>query len=289
MSTSHRELGDFLRKARSRVDPAQVDLPADGRVRRVPGLRREEVAYLAGVSTAYYTRLEQGQQVAPSPDVVDAIAAALRLDPAGQAHLRALVGTSTSRRAPAPIVQRARPSLLQFLDTLQAPALVLGGRTEVLAANAMGRALICDFLNRPASERSYVTWMVLSDEARALFVDWEDQARAAVESLRLELARDPDDRAAAALVADLSERSAEFRRWWGEHGVHQRTHGTKRLDHPVVGRLDVQFESLQLPGDPGQTLYVYSTEPGTPSRDAMELLASWTLTSSAPGARTPRP
>lgn len=111
--------------------------------------------------------------------------------------------------------------------------------------------------------------MLLSEDAWALFVDWEVQARAAVESLRLELARDPDDRAATALVADLSERSEEFRLWWAEHGVHQRTHGTKRLDHPVVGGLDVQFESLQLPGDPGQTLYVYSTEPGTPSRDAM--------------------
>lgn len=282
MTSSHRELGDFLRNARMRVDPSTVDLPADHRIRRVPGLRREEVAYLAGVSTAYYTRLEQGQKITPSADVVESIASALRLDRAGLTHLQALVGSSTSRRAAnVPIAQRARPSLLQFVDSLQAPALILGSRTEVLAANAMARALICDFLNRPANERCYVAWILLSDEARSLFVDREVQARAAVESLRLELARDPDDRSAALLVTDLLERSEHFRQWWRAHGVHQRTHGTKRLEHPLVGRLDVQYETLQLPGDQGQTLYVYSTEPGTSSRAAMDLLASWALSTTA--------
>ena len=277
MSSLNRELADFLRKARSRVAPSIAALPSDPRVRRVPGLRREEVAYLAGVSSAYYTRLEQGRRITPSPAVVDAIAQALQLDEAERSHLRVLVGRGQADRARTPSVQRARPSLLQFVDSLDAPALVLGRRAEVLAVNAMAAALFCDFLNRPARERNYAAWLLLSDEARQLFVDWDVQARAAVESLRLELAQDPDDRAAADLVAALAGSSPEFRRWWEEHGVHRRTHGTKRLDHPVVGRLDVQFESLSLPGDTGQTLYVYSTEAGSSSRAALDLLASWTL------------
>lgn len=279
MSAANRELADFLRKARGRVDPARMALPLDGRVRRVPGLRREEVAYLAGVSSAYYTRLEQGQKIIPSAEVVDAIATALCLDHAELSHLRVLLGRGKAPSSPAaPSAQRARASLLQFVDALQAPALVLGRRTEVLAANAMARALIFDFLNRPARERNYAAWVLLSPEARDLFVDWDIQARAAVESLRLELARDHADRSASELVASLSARSPDFARWWDEHGVYQRTYGTKRLNHPLVGRLDVHYETLVLPGDPDQTLFVYGTEPGTSSQQALSLLASWTLT-----------
>lgn len=289
MSASNHELADFLRKARGRVDPTRAGLPPDGRVRRVPGLRREEVAYLAGVSSAYYTRLEQGQRITPSEEVLEAIAAALGLDAAGLSHLKVLAGRGKSRNSPkGAAAQRARPSLLQFVDALQAPALVLGRRTEVLAANPMARTLIHDFLNRPARDRMYVSWILLSDDARSLFVDWEVHARSAVESLRLELARYPDDAAAADLVAALTEQSPEFRRWWTEHGVHQRTHGTKRLDHPVVGRLDVQFETLQLPGDPDQTLFVYCAEPGSSSQEALNLLASWTLSVAPGGSVAPR-
>ena len=278
MAQNNRELADFLRRARAQIDPSRAGLPSDGRVRRVPGLRREEVALLAGVSPDYYARLEQGRRITPSPAVVEAIGRALGLDDAGRAHLKDLIGLTSApaaRRSRA--VQRVRPGLYQLLDALDGePALVLGRRTDVLAANRMARALFTDFDRLPPKHRNYARWMFLDEDARALFTDWQDQARAAVESLRFDVGRDPGDRAAAALVAELREHSPEFDRWWEQHRVHQRTHGTKRLRHPLVGDLAVEYETLTLPGDPDTTLYVYTTEAGSPSRQALDLLASWT-------------
>ncbi|MCG8915986.1 helix-turn-helix transcriptional regulator [Actinokineospora sp. PR83] len=273
----NRELADFLRRARAQVDPSRAGLPPDGRLRRVPGLRREEVARLAGVSTDYYARLEQGRRIVPSTAVVEAIGSALGLDAAGRAHLADLIGQTaapaTGGRARG--VQRLRPGLHQLLDSLDGePALVLGRRTDVLAANRVARALFADFDRMPPAQRNYARWMFLDEDARALFVDWPDQARAAVESLRFEVGRDPDDRAAAELVAELRERSREFDRWWEQHRVHQRTHGSKRLRHPLVGELTVEYETLTLPGDPDTTLFVYTTEAGSPSRRAVDLLAN---------------
>ncbi|MDD7966187.1 helix-turn-helix transcriptional regulator [Actinomycetospora lemnae] len=286
MTGRNQELADFLRRARSQSDPARAGLPPDARVRRVPGLRREEVALLAGVSTDYYARLEQGRRIVPSPAVVEALGRALDLDDAGRAHLEDLLGTTGAPRRPrARGVQRVRPGLRQLLDALDGePAMILGRRTDILAANRMARALFADFEARRPAERNYARWMLLDEDARALFVDWEVQARAAVESLRLELGADPHDRATTELVAALREASAEFRAWWDEHRVHQRTHGSKRLRHPVVGDLTVDFETLTPPGDPDSTLFVYTTEPGSPSRRALDLLASWSL---APGPREP--
>ncbi|PRX47040.1 helix-turn-helix protein [Prauserella shujinwangii] len=280
MPDKNTELADFLRRARSQCDPARAGLPADGRIRRVPGLRREEVALLAGVSTDYYARLEQGRRIIPSPAVVDAIGRALGLDAAGRAHLAALIGSGSSpgtlRARP---VQRVRPGLYQLLDALDGePALVLGRRADVLAQNRMAKALFTDFERFPATERNYARWMLLDDESRSLFLDWETHARAAVENLRLESGADPDDRATAELIAELRERSPEFSTWWDEHRVYQRTHGSKRLRHPIVGDLTVEYETLTLPGDPDTTLFVYTTEPDSPSRRAMSLLASWSLT-----------
>ncbi len=206
MSDLNRELADFLRRARGAVDATRAGLPFDGRVRRVPGLRREEVALLAGVSTDYYTRLEQGRRIVPSDGVVDAIARALDLDDAGTAHLRHLIGPRSASRAPA--VQRVRPGLHQFLDALGTqPALVLGRRTDVLASNRMARALFADFERMRPRERNYARWLLLDDDARALFVDWETQARAAVENLRLDLGTASGDRAAEELVAELTAAS----------------------------------------------------------------------------------
>jgi transcriptional regulator with XRE-family HTH domain len=282
VAETNRELADFLRRARAQVDPSRAGLPPDGRVRRVPGLRREEVALLAGVSTDYYARLEQGRRITPSPAVVEALGRALGLDGAGRAHLRDLFGigaapTTGGRRPPA--IQRVRPGLYQLIDALDGePVLILGRRTDILAANRMARALFADFDGRPRRERNYARWMFLDEDARALFADWEDQARTAVESLRLEVGRDPRDRATTELVAELREHSAEFDRWWEQHRVHQRTHGSKRLRHPLVGELTVEYETLTLPGDPDTTLFVYTTEAGSPSRRALDLLASWTLT-----------
>lgn len=283
MSSSHRELGEFLRRARSHRDPAGAGLLPDGRVRRVPGLRREEVALLAGVSTDYYTRLEQGRPITPSAQVIDALIRALDLDTAGQTYLRTLVDTAgmRSRRSPA-IVQRVRPSLHQLLGSLTGqPALILGHRTDILASNSLARALFADFAAMPAKHRNYARWMLLDEGVRNLFIDWEEQARNAVEALRLDSAARGDDRGLQQLIGELSIASSEFRRWWSGHRVHQRTHGTKRLRHPVVGPLDVQFETLAIPSDE-QVLYLYTTEPGSSSEEALSLLSSWMQT---PGDR----
>ncbi|WP_253777675.1 MmyB family transcriptional regulator [Goodfellowiella coeruleoviolacea] len=164
-----------------------------------------------------------------------------------------------------------RPGLYQLLDSLDGePALVLGRRTEILAANRMARALFADFDRMPPKHRSYARWMFLDEDARALFVDWPDMARAVVESPRFEVGRDPDDSATTALVTELREQSREFDQWWAQHRVHQRTHGSKRLRHPLVGKLTVEYETLALPGDPDTTRYVYTAEPNSPSRRALD-------------------
>lgn len=285
MPESNRELADFLRRSRAAVDPTRAGLRADGRVRRVPGLRREEVALLAGVSTDYYTRLEQGRSITPSASVVDAVAGALDLGTAGRTHLGHLIGGARSVRPRRTAVQRVRPGLHQLLDALDGlPAFVLGRRTDIVASNRLARALLADFERMPPRERNYARWVILSDEARDRFVDWDVQARAAVESLRLEVGNDPDDRGTQELVAELTERSADFATWWREHRVYQRTSGQKRLRHPIVGDLTISYESLSLPGDLEQTLFIYTTEVGSASRQALNLLASWTAPSRHPNS-----
>lgn len=277
MATRNRELADFLRHARSALDPARAGLPADGRIRRVAGLRREEVALLAGVSTDYYTRLEQGRRITPSPGVLDAIARALDLDSTAREYLGQLVGAPLGRRS-APTLQRVRPGLYQLLDSLEGtPAMILGRYTDVLATNRLGRALIADFDAMRPRERNYARWMFGTDQARNLFVDWEVQARTVVENLRLEIGNHPGDPTTQALVEELTEASEDFGVWWGEHRVYQRTHGSKRLVHPVVGELTVDYETFLLPGDSDQTLFLFTAAADTRSRDAMNLLISWSL------------
>ncbi|WP_432184387.1 helix-turn-helix transcriptional regulator [Streptomyces tendae] len=281
MTRTNRELADFLRRCRAQCDPEQAGLPPDGRVRRVPGLRREEVARLAGVSADYYARLEQGRSVNPSPAVVEAVGHALGLDAASLAHLKDLVGiTAAGPPSRTPSVQRLRPGLHRLLDSLDTavPALVLGRQSAVLGANRMARALFADFDAMPAVERNYTRWLFLDEDARDLFVDWDVQARAAVENLRLDAVRASDRQATEALVTELRERSDDFDRWWQQHRVHQRTHGSKRLLHPLVGELTVEYETLSLPGDSDTTLFLYTAEPRSASAEALSLLASWTLT-----------
>ncbi|MEV6012076.1 helix-turn-helix transcriptional regulator [Streptomyces sp. NPDC051976] len=280
MAENNRELADFLKRARAQSDPSRAGLPPDGRVRRVPGLRREEVALLAGVSTDYYSRLEQGRRIVPSSSVIEAIGRALDLDAAGLAHLKDLIGTSANpnRRRPA-AVQRLRPGVHQLFDSLAGvPALALGRRTDVLAANRMAKALFTDFDAMPPQQRNYARWLFLDMDTRTLFVDWEVQARAAVESLRLEVGRDPDDPATLSLIAELRTESPEFDQWWEEHRVYQRTHGSKRLLHPLVGELTVEYETIILPGDSDVALFVYTAPAASASQQALDLLASWTLT-----------
>ncbi len=183
----------------------------------MPGLRREEVALLARVSTDYYTRLEQGRRIVPSAPVVDALIRALALDDAGAAHLRHLIGAPTRTAARPAAAQRVRAGLHQLLESLDGiPAMILGRRTDVLAINPLARALITDFEALPAKERNYARWMFLAPDARERLVDWDAQARAVVENLRLDAGRDPDDPATQALVGALTIASDDFARWWKE-------------------------------------------------------------------------
>ncbi|AQZ69076.1 putative DNA-binding protein [[Actinomadura] parvosata subsp. kistnae] len=270
-----RELADFLRSRRARITPDRTGLPADGRARRVPGLRRDEVARLAGVSTEYYTRLEQGRAGNPSPEVTEALARALQLDPAEREHLTDLL-TRPSRRAPI-TPQRVRPGLHLMLQTLDhVPAFILGRRTDVLASNRLAREVLTDFEALPVPQRNLARYYLLDPEARTRTGEWERIASETVAMLRLEAGRYPDDRRLADLVGELTLRSPEFSTWWNDHRVLRRTHGSKHYHHPLVGELHFSYESLQPPGDPDQTLCVYNVEPGSPTADALRLLTSWT-------------
>jgi transcriptional regulator with XRE-family HTH domain len=279
------ELGEFLRARRAAVSPDAVGLDGSGPGRRVRGLRREEVAQLAGVSVDYLTRLEQGRHTSPSDAVVDALARALLLDDAGRAHLIDLV-RSGHQPPERPHGQRVRPAVHQMLDALiDQPAFVLGRRTDVLASNALARALITDWNAKPAPERNYVRWMFLDPAAREVHLDWATVAADVVGTLRLDAGRHRDDPLLNQLVGELTINSPEFRNWWNDHRVHQRTHGSKRLHHPAVGPITIHYEALALPGDDDQTMFVYTTEPGSTSHDNLRLLASWSadLTSATHG------
>ncbi|MFI7416542.1 helix-turn-helix transcriptional regulator [Nonomuraea sp. NPDC049684] len=276
-----RELADFLRSRRARITPDQAGLPADGRARRVPGLRRDEVARLAGVSTEYYTRLEQGRAGHPSPEVVEALGRALQLDPAEREHLTDLLARPTRHAPISP--QRVRPGLHLMLETLHdVPAFILGRRTDVLAANRLAREVLTDFEALPVPQRNLARYYLLDPEARTRTGDWERIAAETVAMLRLEAGRHPHDRRLADLVGELSLRSPEFSSWWNDHRVLRRTHGTKHYHHPLVGELHFHYESLQPPGDPDQTLCVYNVEPGSPTAQALRLLGSWVAPTAAP-------
>jgi transcriptional regulator with XRE-family HTH domain len=263
-------LGEFLRARRARVRPEDVGLP-EGARRRVPGLRREELARLAGVSVDYYVRLEQGRASHPSAEVLDALARALLLDQAERRHLHELVSPSAPARRP----ESVRPALRQLLDRLDdVPAFVLDRRMNVLAWNHLAAALIVDFAELPPAHRNVVRFMCLDDRARDLYPDWDRCARVNVGLLRRAAGLDPDDPQLAALVGELSLKSPEFARWWGEHEVSEKTYGTKRYRHPIVGELTVRYETFMLPDD-DQSLVTYSTEPGSESETALRLLAAW--------------
>jgi transcriptional regulator with XRE-family HTH domain len=281
--TAAGELGEYLKALRARKRPEDVGLPPARANRRVPGLRREEVARLVGVSADYYTRLEQGRHQHPSPSVIEAVATALALDDAELAHLVNLAGDGRPRARQA---QRVRPEMLDLMDGLtDHPAFIVGRRTDVLASNALASALITDWYAMPARERNYVRWMVLSPDARALYPDWATIAAEAVGTLRLDAGRYPDDPVTQRLVGELAVHSADFRRWWADHRVVERSHGTKRMHHPVVGDLEIHYEAMSLPGDPDQTLFVYTTRVGSPSHDAMRMLSSWQASADKPASQ----
>ncbi|SEN46428.1 helix-turn-helix transcriptional regulator [Actinacidiphila rubida] len=273
-----KEIADFLRSRRAAITPDQAGLDADGRVRRVPGLRRDEVARLAGVSTEYYTRLEQGRAGHPSTEVVEALCTTLQLDASEREHLTDLLipGPQSARRAPAR-PQRVRPGLYLMLDTLShVPAFITGRRCDVLAANQLAKAVLTDFDALPANRRNLARYLLLDPRARETVGDWEKIAGETVAMLRLEAGRYPGDRQLADLVGELTLQSPEFSRWWNDHRVLRRTHGAKHYVHPVVGEIHFHYESFQVPGDSEQTLCVYNVEPGSASEEALALLRSWT-------------
>jgi transcriptional regulator with XRE-family HTH domain len=275
------EIRQFLTSRRARITPQQAGLPAYGANRRVPGLRREEVALLAGVSVDYYTRLERGNLGGVSEAVLDALAQALQLDEAEREHLfdlaRAAPTTARSpRRRPAP--QRIRPGIQRILDAMDAPADVRNGRRDILAANRLGYALYSELYLDPVRPANIARFVFLSPRAWDFFPDWESTANDLVANLRTEAGRNPHDRALQDLVGELSTRSQEFRTRWAAHNVRHHHTGRKRLHHPVIGDLELTYEVLALPADPGLSLVVYSAEPGSASQDGLKLLASWAAT-----------
>lgn len=269
------EISAFLRGQRARLRPQDVGLPPGGPHRRVPGLRREEVAQLAGVSTDYYVRLEQGRGITPSESVLTAIADALRLDDTGRAYLFDLVRPKRTRQQ-GRAAQRVRSGVQRLLDAwTDQPAFLIGRRTDVLATNALGRALLVDFDAMPVRERNYTRWILLDPAARSLYRDWSRVASEMVAILRVDAGRYPDDPRTTDLVGELTMKSEHFSQWWADHRVMTYTYGTKRFRHPVVGDLELDYEGLVVPGEDDQRIFVYSAAPGSASAEALALLASW--------------
>ncbi|GAA0385914.1 transcriptional regulator [Acrocarpospora corrugata] len=276
------ELRQFLRSRRSRISPGEAGLSPQPGARRVPGLRREEVAQLAGVSVDYYVRLERGRSLNASESVLDAVARALRLNDVERTHLFALARPSAAQRHPLP-PQRVRPGLYRVLETMtETPAMVTGRRLDVLATNRMARVLLTDFDALPHRERNMARFMFLDEAARELYTDWETAARDAVAALHLYAGSHPHDPQLAELIGDLSLRDRDFRRWWADHDVLLRTNGTKRYHHPLVGDLTLGYEAFTPTGDPDQTFSLHTTEPGSPSEHALRLLAVWTNEQTTP-------
>jgi transcriptional regulator with XRE-family HTH domain len=273
------EIREFLSTRRARITPEQAGLPAYGGNRRVKGLRREEVAMLAGVSVDYYVRLERGGLAGASESVLDALADALRLDEAERTHLHALARESgardNQRKRTAPT--SVRPGVQQMLDAMtDAAAWVRNGRHDIVAMNQLARALYSPVLaesRRPANTTRFV--YLNAEAAREFFVDYDRVANDAAAMLRLEAGRNPHDKALIELVGELSTRSELFRRRWAQHDVQFHRSGQKRLRHPVVGQLDLDFEGMELASSPGLHLNVYTAAAGTPTADALRLLASW--------------
>ncbi|GAA3807954.1 transcriptional regulator [Cellulomonas soli] len=273
---------DFLVSRRAKVTPEQAGLLPGGR-RRVPGLRRGEVAQLAGVSVEYYTQLERGAVGGASDSVLDALARALLLDDAERAHLFDLArsggaGAGSHRR---PSVQAVRPGIQQLLDGQLAPAWAGNRRGDLVATNLLGRALNSPLFDEPDRPVNAARFRFLSPRAAAFYRDWEQTGRDTVAALRLAAGSTPFDRGLSDLVGELSTRSEEFRTLWASHDVRLHSTGTKRLHHPVVGDLDLAYEGLALASDPGLMIFVYSAEPGSASAHALDLLASWAATSAA--------
>jgi len=286
------EVKAFLSSRRAKITPEQSGLSAYARNRRVPGLRRSEVADLAGVSVEYYAQLERGNLSGVSDSVLDALARALQLDEAERAHLGDLARTAgrparARRKSPAPQV---RPSVARILDGMtETPALVNNGRLDVLAANPLAQALFAPLFADPARPVNHARFNFLNPRARDFWLDWERAADDSVAMLRTEAGRDPYDKALTDLVGELCTRSDDFRVRWAAHDVRLHRTGRKHIHHPVVGDLHLSYDVMELPADPGLALLAFSAEAGSPDDDALRVLASWAATHDPADALTIQP
>ena len=281
------EVREFLTSRRAKISPAQAGLPISGQ-RRVPGLRRSEVAALAGMSVEYYAKLERGSLGGVSAGVLEAIARALHLDDAERAHLIGLAHEADGSNAVLRPRRRAkhwsiRPGLQWSLDAITAPAIIGNNRSDLLAANQLGRAMYADVYADPTSPPNFARFTFLDSAAHRFYPDWDLAADMTVANLRTSAGKDPHDKALHDLVGELSTRSDAFRHRWGAHNV--RTHGTgvKLFHHHLVGDLTLAYESMDLRAEPHLTMTLFTAEPGSPTEDALRLLASLAATDEAQG------
>jgi transcriptional regulator with XRE-family HTH domain len=271
-------LGDFLRARRRLVDPAQLNLPDYGR-RRAAGLRREELAFLAGVSSHYYARLEQGRDRHPSPPVLDALAAALQLDDDARRHLQRLAQAAPRRRRRVSRPEKVRPELVELINRWSEQAVTVVGRhRDVLAANPLAVALNPGF----AVGRNLLRDAFLDPAAREVYVDWADVTRGAVAGVRATAGSELDDPHLTELIGELSLKSEEFRTMWARHDVQDKTGGTKRFRNPIVGEISLRYEAFAVAGAPGQSMYVFSAAPGSRDEQSLTLLAGTSRPRTAP-------
>lgn len=284
------DIREFLTTRRARLTPEQIGLPDFGGRRRVPGLRREEVAMVAGMSVAYYIRLERGDATGVSEAVLDGIGRALRLDQAELTYLYDLVraanaGSHPSRARPATRKMQVRSSVRQMIDAMTTvPVFIQNGRLDAVATNQLGAALFSPMFDGQAEPVNAARFVFLDARAQTFYRDWEANARQIVAILRAEAGRSPYDRTLSDLVGELSTQSDLFRRLWGAHDVRAHQNGIKRVHHPIVGDLDLTFEAMGLASESGLQMLVFSAEPQSRSFEGLQLLASWAGTlSEAPG------
>ncbi|MGV9592097.1 helix-turn-helix transcriptional regulator [Streptomyces tendae] len=285
MDTS-RDIRDFLATRRAKITPEQAGLPDFGNgKRRVPGLRREEVALLAGVSIDYYVRLERGRLAGASEEVLDALCRALQLDDAERSHLHDLAAAQRqrpARRTPRRAKDAVPASLKRVLESMTgSPAFIRNGRLDILAVNDLGRALYAPLFTATApTPVNIARFQFLDPAGRGFFPDWNASVNTTVSLLRTEAGRAPGDTGLTGLIGELVTRSDEFRAAWAKHDVRLHRTGRKAFGHPAVGEIALDFDAMELPAHPGLTLTAYSAEPGTPDHDALMLLASWAATGS---------